>query len=49
MEAATLPGGRIAVRNSNYPDVGAVYFTVAEMGAWIKGVKAGKFDHLIDE
>ncbi|MET8746823.1 DUF397 domain-containing protein [Streptomyces sp. NPDC004728] len=49
VEAASLPDGRIAVRNSNHPDAGAVFFTAVEMDAWIKGVKAGEFDHLVDE
>ncbi|MGW0960115.1 DUF397 domain-containing protein [Streptomyces gelaticus] len=49
VEAAPLPDGRIAVRNSNHPDAGAVFFTAAEMDAWIKGVKSGEFDHLVDE
>ncbi|WP_327274031.1 DUF397 domain-containing protein [Streptomyces sp. NBC_01224] len=49
VEAAPLVDGRIAVRNSNRPEAGAVFFTIVEMGAWIKGVKAGEFDHLIDE
>ncbi len=44
VEVAAMPGGRIAVRNSNHPDAGAVLFTRAEMDAWIKGVKAGEFD-----
>ncbi|MGH3695488.1 MAG: DUF397 domain-containing protein [Pseudonocardiaceae bacterium] len=46
VEVAGLPDGRIAVRNSNHPDAGVVYFTRAEMDAWIKGVKAGEFDDL---
>jgi Domain of unknown function (DUF397) len=46
VEVAALPDGRIAVRNSNHPDAGAVLFTRAEMAAWIKGVKAGEFDDL---
>ncbi|MGH3804914.1 MAG: DUF397 domain-containing protein [Pseudonocardiaceae bacterium] len=46
VEVAALPDGRIAVRNSNHPDAGAVLFTRAEMDAWIKGVKAGEFDGL---
>ncbi|MGH3897612.1 MAG: DUF397 domain-containing protein [Pseudonocardiaceae bacterium] len=46
VEVAALPNGRIAVRNSNHPDAGAVFFTRAEMDAWIKGVKAGEFDDL---
>ncbi|MCX4552545.1 DUF397 domain-containing protein [Streptomyces sp. NBC_01500] len=49
VEAAPLPDGRIAVRNSNHPDAGAVHFTVVEMDAWIKGVKAGEFDYLVGE
>jgi hypothetical protein len=43
---ATLPDGRIAVRNSNHPDAGAVFFAGAEMHAWIKGIKSGEFDDL---
>ncbi len=46
VEVAALDGGRIAVRNSNHPDQGVVFFTRTEMDAWIKGVKAGEFDHL---
>lgn len=46
VEAAALPDGRVAVRNSNAPDAGAVLFTRAEMAAWIEGVKAGEFDDL---
>lgn len=46
VEVAALPDGRIAVRNSNHPNAGAVFFTRAEMRAWIKGVKAGEFDDL---
>lgn len=46
VEVAALPDGRIAVRNSNHPDAGAVCFTGAEMHAWIKGVKSGEFDDL---
>ncbi len=47
VEAAVLDDGRIAVRNSNDPDAGVVFFTRAEMAAWIKGVKNDEFDHLI--
>ncbi len=46
VEAAPLADGRIAVRNSNHPQAGVVFFTRAEMDAWIKGVKAGEFDDL---
>lgn len=44
VEAAPLADGSIAVRNSNRPQAGVVFFTRAEMDAWIKGVKAGEFD-----
>ncbi|MDQ3151063.1 MAG: DUF397 domain-containing protein [Actinomycetota bacterium] len=46
VEVAPLADGRSAVRNSNHPDAGVVFFTRAEMDAWIKGVKAGEFDDL---
>jgi hypothetical protein len=46
VEVAALPDGHIAVRNSNHPDAGVILFTRAEMGVWIKGVKAGEFDDL---
>jgi len=46
VQAAALPDGRVAVRNSNHPDAGTVIFTRAEMAAWITGVKAGEFDDL---
>lgn len=43
VEVAPLEDGRTAVRNSNQPSAGVVFFTVAEMDAWIK---AGEFDDL---
>ena len=46
VEVAVLGDDRIAVRNSNHPENGAVLFTRAEMDAWIKGVRAGEFDDL---
>ena len=46
VEVAPLDDGRIAVRNSNHPQKGAVLFTRAEMDAWIKDVRAGEFDDL---
>lgn len=46
VEVAALPDGRIAMRNSNHPDAGVVYFTRAEMAAYLAGVKAGEFDDL---
>ena len=47
VEVAPLEDGRIAVRNSNHLEKGAVLFTRAEMDAWIKGCKAGEFDDLM--
>ena len=44
VEAAPLADGRIAIRNSNHPQAGVVFTTRAEMDAWIKDVKAGRFD-----
>jgi hypothetical protein len=38
--------GDVAVRNSNNPDAGTLYFTRAEIAAWIAGCKAGDFDDL---
>ncbi|WP_405613110.1 DUF397 domain-containing protein [Streptomyces sp. NBC_01508] len=46
VEAAALPDGRIAVRNSKSPEAGTVFFTRTEMAAWLAGVKAGEFDDL---
>jgi Domain of unknown function (DUF397) len=46
LEVASIDEGAIAVRNSNFPEKGAIVFTRAEMSAWIKGVKAGEFDDL---
>lgn len=46
VETAQLSDGTVAVRNSNHPQAGVVYFTPAEMSAWIKGCKAGEFDDL---
>ncbi|HWE90379.1 MAG TPA: DUF397 domain-containing protein [Pseudonocardiaceae bacterium] len=47
VEAAAMPDGRVAVRNSNHPDAGTVVFTRAEMLAWFQGIKASEFDDLI--
>ncbi len=46
VEMAELADGRIAVRNSNNRAAGAVFFTRAEMAAWIAGVKNAEFDDL---
>jgi hypothetical protein len=46
VELAPLPDGGVAVRNSNHPDAGTVFFTRPEVDAWVKGAKAGEFDDL---
>ncbi|MGH3821237.1 MAG: DUF397 domain-containing protein [Pseudonocardiaceae bacterium] len=43
---ASPADGTISLRNSNHPDTGVVFFTRAEIAAWIKGCKAGEFDDL---
>jgi hypothetical protein len=42
---ARLDADTIAVRNSNDPDAGVVYFTRREIDAFLKGAHAGEFDH----
>lgn len=46
VEVAELPDGRIAVRNSKNRAAGVVFFTRAEMSAYMAGVRAGEFDDL---
>lgn len=45
VEMATA-GNMIAVRSSQRPDV-HLYYTSAEISAWIDGAKRGDFDHLV--
>jgi hypothetical protein len=47
VEVALLDDGTTAMRRSDDPDGVIVYFTPAEMDAFIKGVKAGEFDDLL--
>ncbi|MFJ5261008.1 DUF397 domain-containing protein [Streptomyces sp. NPDC088387] len=47
VEFAQLPGGRVAVRNSNFPDGPALVYTRAEIEAMLLGIKDGEFDHLV--
>jgi hypothetical protein len=47
VEVAELPGGAIAVRNSRHPGGPALIYTAAEITAFIRGVKDGKFDYLV--
>jgi uncharacterized protein DUF397 len=41
VEVAGLPAGRVAVRNSRYPDGAALIFTRAEWGAFLRGIRNG--------
>ncbi|MFI0732040.1 DUF397 domain-containing protein [Streptomyces sp. NPDC021225] len=47
VEVAPQADGTIAVRNGKDPEAGTVFFTRAEMDAWLRGVKAGEFDDLV--
>ena len=44
VEAAQLPAGAVAVRNSRYPDGPALVFTKAEWDAFVLGARDGDFD-----
>ncbi len=44
VEAAQLPAGAVAVRNSRYPDGPALVFTRAEWDAFLLGARDGYFD-----
>jgi hypothetical protein len=44
VEAAELPAGEIAVRNSRFPDGPALVFTRAEWDAFLLGARDGDFD-----
>nr|WSU76502.1 DUF397 domain-containing protein [Streptomyces anulatus] len=46
VEVASMPDSRIAVRHTNHPGSGTIFFTRTEINAWLKGVKAGEFDDL---
>ena len=47
VEAARLPGGGIAVRNSRDPQGPVLVFTKGEARAFVEGVKDGDFDELL--
>jgi Domain of unknown function (DUF397) len=43
VEAADLPAGDVAVRNSRFPDGPALIFTRAEWEAFVQGARYGDF------
>jgi hypothetical protein len=47
LETATLPGGRVAVRQSTDPAGPALIFEPGEIRAFIEGAKAGLADFLL--
>jgi Domain of unknown function (DUF397) len=46
VEAAPLPDGGVAVRNSRDPGGAVLHFTADEWHAFIGGAQLGDFDHL---
>ena len=49
VELAELPGDRVAMRNSRFPEGPALIYTRHEIEALIQGAKDGDFDHLITD
>jgi hypothetical protein len=47
VEAARLPGGRVAVRQSTDPEGPALIFEPAEIRAFIEGARSGLADFLL--
>ena len=47
LEAAKLPGGRVAIRQSADPQGPALVFEPAEIRAFLAGAKAGLADFLL--
>ena len=48
VELAPVVGGRVAMRNSRFPDGDVLVHTAGEFGAFVLGAKRGEFDDLID-
>jgi hypothetical protein len=46
VEAAALPDGSVALRNSRDPEGAALVYTRAEIAAFLAGVRNGEFDDL---
>lgn len=47
VELAPLAGGRVAMRNSRYPDGEVLVHTAGEFTAFLIGAKRGEFDDLM--
>jgi Domain of unknown function (DUF397) len=47
VELARLDDGQVGVRDSKDPDGAALVFSGAEVAEWVRGLKAGDYDHLI--
>ncbi|MEU9779199.1 MULTISPECIES: DUF397 domain-containing protein [unclassified Streptomyces] len=47
VELATLPDGRIAVRNSRDPEGPALVYTREEVAAFVAGARDGEFDSVV--
>lgn len=46
VELAPMPDGRVALRDSKTPSADVLYFTRAEMLAFVRGARHGEFDDL---
>ena len=46
MEMARLPGGKVAVRNSRYPDGPALIFPRRAIAALVRGIRSGELEDL---
>ena len=43
VQIATLPNGRIGMRNSRFPEGAVLVFSDLEMAALVRGIKSGEF------
>ena len=48
VELAVLPDGRVGMRNSRFPRGPRLIYTRDEIAAFVRGVRAGEFDDLVD-
>jgi hypothetical protein len=46
VQVATLPNGRIGMRNSRFPEAAVLVFTDVEMAAFVQDIKDGRFEPL---